>query len=123
MYHAYRTCVSLNIAYITIMITFIQVLKFLEYIYMAVSKLEVSDVEKRHVTEIVNSEIQKWLELLVKNVDIKAKEAVPLYNLLRTELKPAELLRKFKPVVIACVSLCMVESQLSKLLSSELQLF
>jgi len=97
------------IVIVLVLINFIwQVLKFLEYIYGLLAKLAIPDAEKSRVTEIVHTEIQKWLDMLVDNVDIGADDAVKYFILLRTNLRPAQLAKLSKVKVTARVSLYFV---------------
>ena len=63
-----------------------------------------SDEEKSGITEVVNTGIEKWLELLVTNVDIHSSDAVKYFTLLRQDLRPVQLSKKFKSKVTNCVS-------------------
>jgi len=66
--------------------------------------LNIPDEENKKATEIVHSEIEKWLEILVNNVDIQSSDAVKFFNLLRQDLRPVQLSRKFKSKVTNYVS-------------------
>ena len=81
-----------------------QILKFLEYIYAYLSKLNVSDEEKAGVTEVVHKEIENWLEMLVNSIDIYSSDVVKYFTLLRQELRPVQLSKKFKTKVTTFVS-------------------
>ena len=81
-----------------------QILKFLEYIYAHLSKLNVSDEEKSGITEVVHKQIEKWLEILVNSVDIYSSDAVEYFTLLKQDLRPVQLSKKFKLKVTSYVS-------------------
>ena len=84
-------------------LVFLQVYRFLEFTYGLLAKLSIPSEEKSRVTEIVNTEIQKWLEILVDNVDMRAGDVIKYLNFLRQNLRPVQLNAKFKQTVHARV--------------------
>ena len=79
-------------------------MRFLEYTYGLLAKLSLPDGEKSRVTEVVHTEIQKWLEMLLDHVDIRAGDAVNYFILLRQELRPVQLSKMFKGTINTRVS-------------------
>ena len=45
---------------------------------------------------VIETEIKKWLELLVSNVDMFASDAGEFFKILYNELSPKELSKKFR---------------------------
>ena len=54
---------------------FVQVLQFLEFLYDSILKLNKTD-EDRKMADIIGTEITRWIELLVNNIDMFADDAV-----------------------------------------------
>lgn len=78
----------------------VQALKFLEYIYDRILKLNKNEEDNKK-TDVIGIEIKKWMELLVNSVDIKASEAVQYFK----ELKSTKALgKKYNKTLTASVS-------------------
>ena len=75
----------------------------MEFIFSCVSKLH-KDEHNSKMAYIIETEIEKWLELLVDSVDMFASNAVEYFKMLYTELSPRELHIKFGNVVVHSVS-------------------
>ena len=76
---------------------------FVEYIFSCVSKAH-NDEQNKSKAHIIETEIIKWLELLVSAVDMFAEDAVDFLKLLYDELSPKELGAKYRNTVAVSVS-------------------
>jgi len=72
---------------------------FLEYIYGLLAKLSIPVEEKNQITDIVNAQIKKWLEMLVDHVDMWADDVLTYFTLLCQDLRPVQLSTKFKHTI------------------------
>ena len=63
-----------------------------------------NDEQSNSKAHIIETEIIKWLELLVNSVDMSASDAVDDFNLLYNELSPKELSAKYRNTVAVSVS-------------------
>ena len=80
-------------------------MKYLEYIFCCLSKLHEHDHKNTMVYVIkIETEIKKWLELLVNNVDMFASDAGEFFKILCNELSPKELSEKYRNTVAVSVS-------------------
>ena len=75
-------------------------MKFLEYIYERVLKLNKSEEDSKKIN-VIGIEIQKWMELLINSVDMKAGDAVHYFRELRST---TALGRIYNKIVTASVS-------------------
>ena len=75
----------------------------MEYIFSCVSKAH-NDEQSKSKARIIETEIIKWLELLVSGVDMFARDAVDYFKLLYNELSPKELRAKYGNTVALSVS-------------------
>ena len=74
----------------------------MDFIHSCVSKLN-KDEHNSKIAYIIQTEIEKWLELLVNSVDMFASNAAEYFKVLYTELS-RELRVKFRSVVAQSVS-------------------
>ena len=63
-----------------------------------------NDEKSNSKAHVIETEIIKWLELLVNSVDMFAKDAVDDFKLLYSELSPKELSEKYRNTVAISVS-------------------
>ena len=88
----------------------IQVLQFLEYLYDSMLKLNKSDEDKK-MADIIGTEITKWIELLVNNIDMFADDAIQYLKELQSH---SRFDRTYQRIITASVSIINVELVVQK---------
>ena len=78
----------------------IQVLQFLEFLYDSILKL--NKTEDRQMADIIGTEIKRWIELLVSNIDMFADDAVRYLKELQSH---SRIDRTYQKIITASVSI------------------
>lgn len=78
----------------------LQSLEFLKYLYGCTQKLNKDEEDSKRV-DVIDSEIKKWIELLVNSVDMSANDAVLYFNELCSH---KELGKNYNRIITASVS-------------------